>query len=132
MSDLKFKQTGLRVLDSREGDLLIADPRLNLQLMLTSEFLAVANEDEQKLQWLGRKFLDFMAKHTEARWKMAIKEIREIEAEDPQFVQHLLARVRSDKGTIEDLRKIEKDIFFWKIENGKIPKSKFKPYAKNI
>lgn len=128
--DLKFKQNGLRILDSKEGDLLIADPRLDIQLMITSEFLEELKTDPQKICWLGRKFWDFLQKHTVARWAQAQKDLIEIERADKAFVSRLQWRLKNK--TIDDLRKIEKDIFFWKKERGIVENKNFKPYEKSL
>lgn len=113
MADLKFKQNGLRVLDSRSGDLMIVDPRLNMTCMFTAEFLKQAEEDPQKMAWLGKKFFDFLAKHTEARWRIVKSELDTIA--DVKFKSRMMIHVQAD--TIEALRKIEKDIFFFKQKN---------------
>lgn len=111
MADLKLKQNGLRFLDSRGGDVLLADPRLEMQLLLTSEFLERAKEDPQKMTLLGHKLLDFLERHTAARWERVEKELEDIKRTDAEFVSKYVQKLEAR--TIDDLRKCEKDIYFW-------------------
>lgn len=115
MADLKLKQNGLRFLDSRSGDILIADPRLEMNLLFTSEFLEKAEGDPQKMMIMGRKLLDFLSRHTEARWKFVEKQLNELKRVDPEFVSKYLTKIQ--RRTIDDLRKCEKDIYFYQKDH---------------
>lgn len=108
MADLKFKQNGLRVLDSRAGDLLIADPRLDVQIMFTAEYLKLATEDPQKMAALGRRLVEFITRHTERRWKRVEEDLKAAPTIRERNKMKLKTR------TIDDLRKIEKEIYFYK------------------
>ena len=114
MANLKLMQNGLRFLDSRGGDFLIVDPRLEMQLLFTSEFLQQAEEDPQKMMMLGKKLFDFLAKHTEARWRRVESDLIGLPQE---FVDKYLPRLKTR--TIDDLRKCEKDLFFWHKDHAK-------------
>lgn len=111
MADLKLKQNGLRFLDSRGGDILLADPRLEMQLLFTSEFLERAKEDPQKMMLLGKKLMEFLKRHTEARWKRIQEELQEIGKIDAMFADKYKGQYF--KQNIDALRKCEKDIYFW-------------------
>lgn len=115
MADLKLKQNGLRFLDSRSGDILLADSRLEMQLLLTSEFLTKAKEDPQKMTLLGHKLLDFLERHTIARWRYVEKTLEEIKRSNEDFVSKYVGQM--ERRTIDDLRKCEKDIYFYQKEN---------------
>lgn len=110
MADLKYQQNGLRILDSRGGDLMIVDPRLNATCVFTAEFLKQTEEDPQKMAWLGKKFFDFLKRHTALRWKEVKKQLTNID--DQKFITRMNSLVAA--GSIDALRKIEKDIYFWK------------------
>ena len=111
--DLKFRKSGLRILDSRFGDLLLADSDLNVTCMFTSEFLKQAQNDTHKMAWLGKKLLIFLEKHTAARWRHVEKELEKIT--DTKFTDRM--RQFMKKKTIDSLRKIEKEIYFYKKHN---------------
>lgn len=115
MTDLKLKQNGLRILDSRNGDLMIVNPALNISCLFTIEFINQAKEDPQKMSTLGKKFVEFVEAHTEARWRKVLTELSQIT--DNNFVSKMLPYVTLH--TIDALRKIEKDIFFRKQKNAK-------------
>lgn len=115
MADLKLKQNGLRFLDSRSGDILIADARLEMNLLFTSEFLDKAEDDPQKMMILGKKLLDFLERHTEARWNYVEKQLNDIKRTDPDFVSKYLSKIQHR--TIDNLRKCEKDIYFYQKDH---------------
>lgn len=123
MSDLKLKQNGLRILDSRNGDLMIVDPGRNMSCMFTIEYINQAIEDDQKMARLGKKFIDFVKAHTAARWKSVYNEIALglISAGDnmKEFdFFHKLQKIAL-AGGIDSLRKVEKDLYFRKQQNAK-------------
>lgn len=128
MSDLKLRQNGLRILDSRNGDLMIVNPALNISCLFTFEFIDQAKEDPQKMATLGKKFVEFVEAHTEARWRKAKKEIFGVKVDANGFA-FLLSdddiafgkkmQPYFDLHTIDALRKIEKDIFFRKQNHAK-------------
>lgn len=118
MANLKFKQTGIRILQSKDGDLLFADPRFKIDTMVTVELLDRTKDDEQKLLLVARQFINFLAKHDEARWNAVQKDLAEISGSDVEFASRCEHFVMV--GGLESLRKLEKDIYFWKVENGKV------------
>ena len=118
MADLKFKQNGLRILDSRNGDLLISDPKLNVQILFTAEYLKLASEDPQKMSALGRRMVEFVAKHTERRWNIIEKKFKEI-GMNPRIGNIEFIRKYEDKFKIknmDNLRKLEKEIFYHELK----------------
>lgn len=123
MANLKFKQTGIRVLQSKDGDLLFADPRFKIDTMVTVELLDKIKDDEKKLLLFARQFVSFLGKHNEARWNAVQKDLAEISGTDVEFASRCEHFVTI--GGIESLRKLEKDIYFWKVENGKIEPNHF-------
>lgn len=123
MANLKFKQTGIRILQSKDGDLLFADPRFKIDTMITSELLDRSKADEQKLLLFARQFINFLTKHDEARWNAVQSDLAEISGQDVEFAsrgEHFVT-----VGGLESLRKLEKDIYFWKVDNGKIEANHF-------
>lgn len=110
--DLKFQKNGLRVLDSRGGDLLIADPKFNVQILFTAEFLKLAKSDPQKMAVLGKKLTDFIDRHTERRWKKVLEDLRRLSKipENNSFVFRMMKFTKEEN--IDNLRKLEKEIFY--------------------
>ena len=115
---MKFKKCGILLLESINGDVLLAAPDLKIDTMVTSELLDRAEVDDKKAIILARQFLNFIRKQRSDRWIQAKKDLIEIAEVDTGFVKRLKAHIEAE--TIEALRKIEKDIFFWKQENGKM------------
>ncbi len=113
MPNLKFKNVNVRMLESKEGDLLLVDLKTGVDTMLAQEFMDMAKDDDQKALMLGKRFLDFVEKHREARWREVKKELEALRKINNDFVTKL-TRAYCD-GTISDLRNIERAIYFFKL-----------------
>lgn len=109
--DLRFKQTGIKILQSKFGDLLIVDPRFKTETMITKSLIDLTKEDDQKLLIFARQILNFLSKHDTARWEKVEAKLFEIKKTDSDFFKNAFRYVNVK--TLENLHKLEKDIYFW-------------------
>ena len=99
--NLKFRKNGLRFLDSIDGDFLLTDPVLKMQILFTRQFLEKAQNDFSKRELLGRKLLDFLSAHELERWRIARRYVEQNDIDCESLFEEF---------KIDNLRKIEKII----------------------
>ena len=116
MSNMKFKKNGTRVLESQHGDLLLCDPSLGIDVILSDNLILGAKDDYRKMKRLAEAISDFVSKNRELRWKRANANLMEIAKTDRDFVRKNTFHL-SDP-SVASLRKLETKVFMWKTEHG--------------
>lgn len=116
MSNMKFKKNGTRVLESQNGDLLLCDPGLGVEVILSEGLLLGAKSDPRKAERLAEAISDFILKNRELRWKRANANLMEIAKTDRGFVRKV--SYLTAETNVASLRELETKVFMWKAEHG--------------
>lgn len=114
----RFKNYGFIVMESIDGDVFFGDKRFNSSLVLTDELIQKAVDgDSEKAVMVVKKINDFLKQHKKDRWELVKKELKEIEEKQPDFITEWRASCL-EVGDTMSLIRLEKDVFFYKYENG--------------
>lgn len=108
MPKYKFKNVGIRMLESEHGDILICDSNLNFDTIIVKEVIERAKRDDKMASMLGRQIVNFVVKQREARLKIAVARIDVIAKVNPEKARLLNQYVEEN-----NLRKVEKDVYFF-------------------
>lgn len=108
MPKFKFKNTGVRILESEDGDILICDTSIKSDTIILRESIRRAKTEPQLAEHIGRQLVNFVHAQRNARKKIAEKKLDLIERFDKRFTDNLRPYLAED-----NLRKVEKDIHFF-------------------
>lgn len=115
---MKFKACGLRILESKEGHYLLTHSNLNADLLIRKQELDEAILSMPKAYELLKKITDYLTKVESLRWAKIKSDLIKIAQTDKAFVQHRKALIR--EGTLNSLKKLERDIYFYNIDKNAI------------
>ena len=124
MANLHFKRFGVIILESDEGDVLLSDPSLasfadenfKHETIVMRELIdKIESGDQNAEHVLARQFVNFLNRNQKIRWERARENLAKVALKDPSLAHHLTSKF--DDGSISGLRKIEKDVHFWRMQN---------------
>lgn len=124
MTKSAFRLAGARVLESLNGDLMISDRDVEMDMIITNEIMKRAKDDPEKMKLIGEQFVKFYEKYKEERWNKVKLRLVEIGEEDAPWVQYR-KNLLTEK-TVGNLKILERDIFFWREDHGKNAEDKLK------
>ena len=108
----QFRSIGLTLLESIDGDYMIASPSMKMNTIMRRRLIDGAKSDAELAGILARQFVNFLEKHREARTESMQAKIELMRKIDPQFAERMTKCLQGG-----NLRKVEKDFFFWEREN---------------
>lgn len=112
---MKFKNAGVRCLESFDGDILLTDYSLKHDMIITREEFKKAERNINSAYKLICRLKKYFERHIDLRWTETKKQLIEIAKIDKSFVRRKKDLIR--KGDIAALKKLEKDIYFYSAEN---------------
>lgn len=123
MANLHFKRFGVILLESDEGDILFSDPSLadfaddntRHETIIMSELIESSHEVDARAVILARQIVNYIERNRRLRWERVKAHLDKIREEDPRFFQKLEPYAAGS--SLRNLRKIEKDVHFWRMQN---------------
>jgi len=115
MTRIKYKNTGVRILESEDGDILLCDTSLKIDTVMLKEALLLGMNDKEISSNIGKMLIKFIEKQRNRRRKIAERKLDLLERFDKYFTDKLRIYLTNDS-----LRKVEKDIHFYLNDNPEV------------
>ena len=114
-----FKNSGLILGESEKGDVIIYNQSLKIETIIYRDFLVASIEDNRMSRILARRILAVVDQNNLARWDRVVKNANEIKRSGENGRLFILGlRPHIEARNFHSLRKIEKDIYFFREKNG--------------